>query len=472
MRPKQFFGLALLGACLVIGVPQKASSNVSIDSSGGLPGLFEDGIRLRWVIPGDSEASRHLQEMQYDVVDEGVETGTVRTLTSREPVDDRYLVHRYILTRAGVYLDLDVPSGAAIELAGQPVFIPESLPGFGAIYTRVSPVVVDNKGQQVLETTQDVSAGIDLAPGTWFGIRSRFQAGLLRAKDATIEVRIDIKEENRPRVIAIPTGGDSRLALELYAGPVESQNLASVDPNLSGMLYAALWDWLRLLCFGMSWLLTSLYSLLGNVGLSIILLSVCVKVLMSPLTMLADRWQDSVHETMAVLQPKIDAIKRKYKGEDAHNRILAVYKEHHVSPLYPVKSAAGFLIQIPIFIAAFDMLGESTLLDHTEFLWIANLARPDHVLLLPWELPFFGNYLNLLPFLMTGITLLSSWIQTDRSLTPELLHRQRVRLSLMAAAFFLLFYTFPAGMVLYWTTNNVLHLLKMQFVRIRTRHLT
>ena len=202
-------------------------------------------------------------------------------------------------------------------------------------------------------------------------------------------------------------------------------------------------------------------ALIGNVGLSIVLLSVCVKILMSPLTMIADRWQDSVHKTMAKLQPQMDAIKREHKGEDAHNRVLAVYREHNVSPMYPVKSAAGLLIQIPIFIAAFDMLGESTLLDHTAFLWMGDLAKPDHALLLPWGLPFFGPYLNLLPFLMTGITLLSSWIQTDRSLTPELLRKQRVRLSLMAVVFFLLFYTFPAGMVLYWTTNNVLHLLKI-----------
>jgi membrane protein insertase Oxa1/YidC/SpoIIIJ len=79
-------------------------------------------------------------------------------------------------------------------------------------------------------------------------------------------------------------------------------------------------------------------------------------------------------------------------------------------------------------------------------------------------LPFFGGHLNLLPILMTGVTVLTSWIQTDPSLTPDLLHRQQMRLFLMAAAFFLLFYTFPAGMVLYWTTNNVLHLIKIKLL--------
>ena len=59
-----------------------------------------------------------------------------------------------------------------------------------------------------------------------------------------------------------------------------------------------------------------------------------------------------------------------------------------------------------------------------------------------------------------SMTLLTSWLQTDDALTPELLHQQRTRLFWMAGAFFLLFYTFPAGMVLYWTTNNVLALVR------------
>jgi YidC/Oxa1 family membrane protein insertase len=270
-----------------------------------------------------------------------------------------------------------------------------------------------------------------------------------------------------PRLIAMPRGEVSRLQLDLFAGAVESNRLAAVDSKLTGMMYAALWQWLRMLCFGMSWLFTGVQSLVGNIGLAIILLSACVKILMSPLTLIADRWQESVNKTTAILQPPIDAIKRQYKGEDANTRILAVYREHNVHPLYTLKSLAGFLIQIPIFIAAFDVLGESVLLDDTSFLWIKDLAIPDRALALPWALPFFGAYLNLLPFLMTGITLLTSWIQTDPSLTPELLRKQRLRLYLMAVAFFVLFYTFPAGMVLYWTTNNVLHLLKIQVGHLR-----
>lgn len=479
MRLLRLIALALLGLYLAIGLAQPTSARaevgaleVSIDSVGGLPRLLADDVRLQWIVPGDIAASRTLRELPYNAVDEDVELGIRRTLTSRELINGRNLVHHYVLMRTRgavdgqtVHIDLDLPNGAAIELSGEAGFVPEPLPGFGAIYTKVRPIVVNAHGQQVLQDSAEVSTKQSLGSGDWFGVRSRFRAGLLSSETATLDIRVDTGRENQPRLIAMPLGNDARLKLELYAGPIESRSLAAADPRLTGMMYAALWDWLRMLCFGMSWLLTNVQALIGNVGLAVILLSVCVKFLMSPLTVIADRWQHSVNATQAILQPRIDAIKREYEGEDAHNRILAVYKEHDVHPMYAVKSLAGFLIQIPIFIAAFDVLGESTLLNDTSFLWINDLAKPDRVLLLPWELPFFGAYLNLLPFLMTGITLLTSWIQTDPSLTPVLLRKQRLRLYLMAVVFFLLFYTFPAGMVLYWTTNNVLHLLKIQIGR-------
>ena len=479
MRRPYLISLALLLLLPAAGAAQQASgpaqfgaSGISIDTVGGLPGFFADDVRLRWIVPGDAEATRTLRELRYDVVDEDIGAGIRRTLTARELIDGRRLKHHYILMRPGaaaqgntVRMDLDLPAGAAFELSAEAGFIPEPLPGFGAAYGDVLAVVVDAQGQHTLDSPATGAAERSLDPADWFGIRNRFWTTLLRSEAATLIIRADTRQENLPRLVGLPLGNAVRLTLELYAGPVTPSDLATADPRLSGMMFAVLWDWLRTLCFGMFWLLTVLQALVGDVGLAIILLSVCVKILMSPLTLIADRWQDSVNKTLAILQPQIDAIKREYKGEDAHKRILGVYREHDVHPMYPVKSLAGFLIQIPIFIAAFDVLGESFLLNETSFLWVEDLAKPDRWLPLPWTLPFFGGFLNLFPCLMTGVTLLTSWVQTDASLTPDLLRKQRLRLYLMAGGFFLLFYTFPAGMVLYWTTNNVVHLLKIQVAR-------
>jgi YidC/Oxa1 family membrane protein insertase len=366
--------------------------------------------------------------------------------------------------------ELLLPRGTDAELVALPSFIPEPLPGFGAAYGSVRVVVVGAEGQATLEPSEDSvsTMDIEIEAGDWVGVRNRFQAGLLRPS-VRASVHIDFNVPNQPRVtLTAATPGDD-LLVDYYSGQVEWKTLRAIDPVLTGMLFAALWDWLRALTFGMLWLLTVLDGMIGNIGLAIIALSLCVKILMLPLTQIADRLQDSVNRIQAKLQPDLDAIKREFKGEEAHEKTLAAFKEHGVHPLYTLKSLVGFLIQIPVFIAAFDMLGENVALNQASFLWIADLAKPDRWLALPGVLPFFGGYLNLLPCVMTAVTILTSWLQTDPSLTADLLHRQRQRLVLMAAAFFLLFYTFPAGMVLYWTTNNVLHLAKIRLAAMFDR---
>jgi membrane protein insertase Oxa1/YidC/SpoIIIJ len=79
---------------------------------------------------------------------------------------------------------------------------------------------------------------------------------------------------------------------------------------------------------------------------------------------------------------------------------------------------------------------------------------------LPVDLFYFGGYVNLLPLLMTAITVVTAALFQDPILSEAQLKKQKMNLYLMAAAFFLLFYPFPAGMVLYWTMNNLLALIK------------
>ena len=426
-----FFLLWLSGSAAIAAQetrPIAADAANAVILIDGLPVMFDGAVRFRWRVPGDAAATARLQDQAHD---------------------------RFVAAD-GVVIDvrLSVPDGAAIELVGESSFIPEPLPGFGAAYGSVWPVAVDADGQKLLE------GGEAQFNRRWVGLRNRFYTVLLSSVVAG-QVVVDVERENQPRILIVPVPGESIISFQLFAGPVEQDLLRATDPVLTRMLFASLWDWLRWLCFGMLWLLTMIDSVVGNIGLSIIALSVTVKILMTPLTKMADRLQASVNATAAKLQPELDAIKREFKGEEAHHLTVAVYKKHDVHPLHTMKSLAGFLIQIPVFIAAFDMLGENFALNGASFLWIADLSKPDQWLALPITLPFFGGYLNLLPCLMTALTLLTSSLQQEEALTPKLIRQQRVRLFWMAGAFFLLFYTFPAGMVLYWTTNNVLSLVKL-----------
>jgi YidC/Oxa1 family membrane protein insertase len=163
-----------------------------------------------------------------------------------------------------------------------------------------------------------------------------------------------------------------------------------------------------------------------------------------------------------MLQPQIDEIKNNYSGEEANDRIMKLYKDKNINPFYSIKSLFGFLIQIPLFIAVFDVLGESIYLLGESFVFINDLSKPDQWATLPIFIPFFGSSLNLLPLCMMIISLLSAYLYSDRNLNKNLLDNQKRKLYLMSVLFFVLLFTFPSGMVLYWTTSNFLQLMQTQ----------
>jgi YidC/Oxa1 family membrane protein insertase len=366
-------------------------------------------------------------------------------------------------------------------------FLPEPMPGFSSGYAAIRAVFLADGNEQQPADEGDVP--IRIPEGGWVGFRSRFWAMLatplagsevtIRALDAVpVMSRMTPRQDTSLPDIArlrVPPGATMlleadgpELEVDLYTGPVEPGALAEEGDGLESMLYSHVWFWIRPLSNGLRWILDAIQSVVGNVGLSIMLLSVAVKFLMWPLTRLAERWQAEVDRQHARIQPVLDEIRATWRGEERHDRTLAAYRERGISPLYATKSLFGYLIQIPVFIAAFAMLGENVGLAAEPWLWIRDLSRPDALLPLPLAIPFFGQDLNLLPLLMTLVTVVAAAIHTDPNLTPKLLNARRRQLYFLAALFLALFYTFPAAMVLYWTTNNLLHLLTTVAGRIRT----
>jgi YidC/Oxa1 family membrane protein insertase len=427
------------------------------------------GGRLGWSVPGDPAGEVGLNALSYTAtVGPGAEPSVLLTSVARwQGVP---LVHRFRLRADGAGLDADiqVPPGAVLQLTGGEDLATEELSGLGAWYSRTRSVLLTAEGEsEVRDDNGTAASSFPLAAGDWAGVRSRFWALLIRP-DEPLRVRQAPAGTGVPGItLGEPAPAWRAWRFTVYAGPVERATLTAVDPALGALLYAAIWDWLRALSFGLAGLLDAWQELVGNWGLAIVLLSLSVKVLMWPLTRLAERWQADVNRIQSRLQPELAAVRAAYRGEAAHERTLAVYRQHGVSPYFTLRSLAGFLIQIPIFIAAFDMLGEHFGLAGAAFLWIHDLALPDRFIRLPLAVPFFGSHLHLLPFLMTACTVLAARLQEEPSLAPELRGTQRLRLYAMAALFFVLLYTFPAGMVLYWTTNNMVHLVRVLATRGR-----
>jgi YidC/Oxa1 family membrane protein insertase len=119
------------------------------------------------------------------------------------------------------------------------------------------------------------------------------------------------------------------------------------------------------------------------------------------------------------------------------------------------------LIQLPVFIALFHVLGQAVELQGASFLWIDSLGLPDRLFSFGRDLPFFGAYFNILPFLMALSTLLTITLSPSSG-------QNSIFLVIMAVGFLLLFYPFPSGMVLYWTMANLLQIFQQMLVKRKT----
>lgn len=233
------------------------------------------------------------------------------------------------------------------------------------------------------------------------------------------------------------------------------KELANLNPAYKSIRYHHLWWPLAQLSIFFESVLEILGSWVNqHWGWAIFIFAALVKIVFIPLSIVTRKVQAQVNKIQGVLDPELKLIKTQFDGEQAHLKIMAAHKKHGVSPFYTMKPLLMTLIQIPFLIAIFNTLGEMHELKGAGFLWVSDLSLPDRLFSLGFAIPMFGDWFNLFPFLMTGITLLTTVKYGDDSLPESLVKNQRRRLYLMAVVFFILFYPFPAAMVMYWALAN------------------
>jgi len=364
----------------------------------------------------------------------------------------------YKIDKQNRFLELIIQSNddVKIEIDLKNLLSEEDIYGLGGIYNGTWLVSLDEQGIENISSLRQVN----IKQGSWVGARTRFWSFLI--SPIKNNLLIDEIDGSESRFRLMSEAGNGLHQFRLYFGPLNTAQLRELDPELRQLMYSALWDWLRQLCFLIEWIFISLLNLVGNEGIAILMLACVLKIMIFPLNRIAEKWQDDVNSIQSDLQPQIDEIKRNFYGEEANWRIMQLYQDKNISPFYSVKSLFGFLIQIPIFIAVFDVLGESIYLLEKSFLFIEDLSKPDQLLSLPIIIPLLGSSFNLLPFCMMIISLLSAFLYYDRNLSSDLLSNQKRNLYFMSLFFFVLLFTFPSGMVLYWTASNILQLLQMQ----------
>ena len=303
----------------------------------------------------------------------------------------------------------------------------------------------------------------------WAGLHSRYFLFILKTKDKFSDIKLFIENINNEDNISLDSTIKIDLPLtslqknkkhissfELFGGTKTKSDLSAA--LLDEILFESLWSWMRYIVLAIMVVLYWINNFIFNWGISIIILSILVRVIIHPIAKKAIQSQQEFAKLQDIMQPQIKEIKKNFKGGEQSERILNIYEKYNTSPLASFKPLLALGIQIPIFIALFHLLGQTFELKEASFLWIDSLAEPDKFFSLGREIPFFGSYFNLLPVLMSLTNLLSIKISSVTSDDGKTHVGQNISLGLMTVGFFLLFYSFPSGMVLYWTMANVLHL--------------
>jgi YidC/Oxa1 family membrane protein insertase len=171
--------------------------------------------------------------------------------------------------------------------------------------------------------------------------------------------------------------------------------------------------------------------------------------LMFPLS----RKQAIAAKKMQELQPLMKELQEKYKDdkERATKETFALYKKHGVNP---VSGCLPALIQLPIFVGLWQALNNSVHLRHASFLYIRDLAAPDMLFRFPTELPFVGEYFNLLPFLVVALMLVQTKLFSPPATTPEAEAQQKMMKYMMIFMAFM-FYKVPSGLGIYFITSSL-----------------
>ena len=312
-----------------------------------------------------------------------------------------------------------------------------------------------------------------LLPDTKAQLQARFSSNLV----GTVRTyQTDYLED--PQTIAI--GGTASANARLFAGAKEASvvginfplaGLGGYNKQLSLNHFDLLidWGWFYFITKPMFLALDFFYHLVGNFGISILLVTVLVKLLFFPL---ANKSYASMAKMKSV-QPQLAALKERYPDDKMKQQqeMMEIYKKEKINPIAGCLPVA---LQIPVFFSLYKVLFVTIEMRHAPFFgWIKDLSAPDPTNLFnlfgllhfdPTLLPVFGQYLALgvWPIIM-GITM---WFQMKLNPTPPD-PTQKMIFDWMPLIFTFMLAGFPAGLVIYWAWNNLLSVLQQSFIMRR-----
>ena len=287
-------------------------------------------------------------------------------------------------------------------------------------------------------------------PIEWHGLVRKYYALLVKPdwKSVSQETQLEgdqLVSELKFAPLSVAPGQKETARVLIYAGPQSYDLLKSFGVGFEKIFSHGMLGVFKV------WLLKGLnffHHVTRNYGVAILIITLLIKLLFTPLTHVSYQSMGK----MQALQPKVKALQKNYEKDPTrlNKELMELYRRNRVNPMM---GCLPLVLQIPIFIAFYQVLSQAVELKGANFIfWIRDLSEPDRLFTLPTSLPFIGNAINLLPFFMIGSMLWQQKLTPQTAAAPG----QEKLMYLTPVIFGFVFYNLPSGLVLYWFVNNML----------------
>jgi YidC/Oxa1 family membrane protein insertase len=395
-------------------------------------------------------------------------------------VDDRYM---FTITDS-----IENKTGAAVTIFPYSLVSRHGKPqtsGYSVLHEGMVGVIGDSGVQEPTYDSieKEPKATKDLSgTGGWLGFTDKYWAAVvIPGQDTAVNGTFSSRGATGAKIyqadfldtngLTVAPNATNEVTSRVFAGAKETQTLDNYEHQLGIKKFDLLidWGWFYFITKPMFRLLDLIYHFTGNFGIAILIVTVLIKGAFFPL---ANRSYLSMAKMKAV-QPQMTSIRERY-GDDKvkqQQELMDLYKREKINP---VAGCLPLLIQVPVFFSLYKVLFITIEMRHAPFFgWIKDLSAPDPTNvftlfgLIPWQptsLPFIGHFLaiGIWPLIM-GISMFVQMKMNPEPPDPV----QKQMFTWMPVIFTFMLGTFPSGLVIYWTWNNILSVSQQMLIMHR-----
>lgn len=310
----------------------------------------------------------------------------------------------------------------------------------------------------------------------WFAFQQQFFSAIMRAGEdfASGEFRIRFYNENDPQRNLMACSAKMRsdinvnssevtVPFEFYFGPNHFRTLKSYDQKYEKIIPLGGWlvGWISRIviipCFNL------LGSFISNYGIVILLMTLLIKLVISPLTIKS--YMSSAK--MNVIKPEVDKLNEKYpKPEDAMKKQQAMMDLYRRAGISPMGGCLPMLLQFPILFAMFRFFPASIELRQQKFLWADDLSAYDSILDLPFSIPLYGDHVSLFALLMAiSMFIYSKMTSSQMSNDPNMAGMKFMSVWLMPIMMLFICNNLSSGLSYYYLLSNIITMGQTWFIR-------